>query len=654
MNDMTHPASNQSLSRVDGVIQGDSTKLLSFSYPLSFTAKETGSAAWAAWYGSNQKVASIVELLAKARISALGDSRSFGQLQPWQLLSSWFSNPVCVEAITKAVPEADSKVFPQGRIHNHLQHLVGDKLIGIKALVEEKPITDVANAVIAALPVGRTYIDQGIIDRDEAASLLILLALAGHRETLPLGSPDRFRCDMAMECFLTRLEDSPWILLFSKELHECAGARVEEGDVEPKLPRYCEQADELPKKLIALERSLLVARPDSHALSNLAWAYIENSASVKWERLIEALTAHSVTVEMEIDSRALPRDLFAVKLPALQPTAEGAQLLRDIISRSCLQTEPDAFDGRAQKRLAGVRGVQMQIQRIGNELTAGGMLKLAELAERGRDEILASREWFAQELKTYEAEAQLWKQFFTDWSALSRTEAAGRKNAREPENVQKVEAPSSDSKLLDDLRGELAKAVERNDVVSEELKVARAEVHRLKLALESKQALQSPTNSPAVDTALLHRVVTRKGLSPTDVLAYIEHASPDRVEILDSAWKSAKAAEHYAYPERMLELLDILVNPYFESLAAGNPDAVAREVFGNAYSAKESKTTLATHRLRAKREFDYRGKKLVFEKHLRVGGGVGARECMRIYFQIIDGKVVIAYAGEHLEVITTN
>ncbi|MFU7547973.1 hypothetical protein ACM9NK_28490, partial [Pseudomonas paraeruginosa] len=101
----------------------------------------------------------------------------------------------------------------------------------------------------------------------------------------------------------------------------------------------------------------------------------------------------------------------------------------------------------------------------------------------------------------------------------------------------------------------------------------------------------------------------RDSFTPVDVLAYLQVVSGDRVEILESAWKSAKASEKFAYSERMLDLLDTLVNPYFDSLAAGNPDSVSRELLGGAYVAKESDATSNCGKMRAQREFIYQGQR---------------------------------------------
>ncbi len=72
------------------------------------------------------------------------------------------------------------------------------------------------------------------------------------------------------------------------------------------------------------------------------------------------------------------------------------------------------------------------------------------------------------------------------------------------------------------------------------------------------------------------------------------------------------------------------------------------------YSPKESEPPPQRRaRLRSMREFIYQGNTRLFERHLRVINQTGA-EGMRVYFDIIDGQVVIPYVGPHLPVSTSN
>lgn len=329
--------------------------------------------------------------------------------------------------------------------------------------------------------------------------------------------------------------------------------------------------------------------------------------------------------------------------------------MRKAICTSLLQEEPLAFQQRAERQMDAVQKVQSQIKDLGDNLTAANMLKLADLAEQGRTQILASREWFESEIKTYAAEVQHWREFFADWQRLAAPaeqlkEKAKSKGKEQP--VQVVE-PVPESDVVKELRSELADAEDRNQHLEQELKDAKSEAHRLRQVVDARP-LPTQQFAPVIEPSLLRRIATRKGFTPVDVLAYLQVVSGDRVEILESAWKSAKASEKFAYSERMLDLLDTLVNPYFDSLAAGNPDSVSRELLGGAYVAKESDATSNCGKMRAQREFIYQGQRMYFERHLRVGSGIGNQVCMRIYFQIIDSKIVIAYAGEHLEIASTN
>jgi hypothetical protein len=88
-------------------------------------------------------------------------------------------------------------------------------------------------------------------------------------------------------------------------------------------------------------------------------------------------------------------------------------------------------------------------------------------------------------------------------------------------------------------------------------------------------------------------------------------------------------------------------------LKGGNPDAVARELLAGTYSAKESHTVANSPRFRSQREFQFEGETRYFERHLKIGNGTGL-DGMRIYFDIIGEKIVIAYAGPHLECSTTS
>jgi hypothetical protein len=53
------------------------------------------------------------------------------------------------------------------------------------------------------------------------------------------------------------------------------------------------------------------------------------------------------------------------------------------------------------------------------------------------------------------------------------------------------------------------------------------------------------------------------------------------------------------------------------------------------------------------REFDYNGERVHFTKHIAIGNKYGTANTIRMYFEIIDGKLIISYCGEHLTTAMT-
>jgi hypothetical protein len=229
---------------------------------------------------------------------------------------------------------------------------------------------------------------------------------------------------------------------------------------------------------------------------------------------------------------------------------------------------------------------------------------------------------------------------------------------------------------LEETRKHLASAQSSNKLMSDQLKQAylalegekdrrlhqESQVDSLKTALhEARQELVirsesfEITGGPVIDPqtllGLLKGDIARTPLLILDTMAA---ASPDRLVVLDSAKKSAREADNFELPERLAQLIDSLINPYLDSIRSGKPDAEARSLLGQSYAAKESDSVMKSPRLRSMREFRYNGETMTFLQHVGIGRGYGTQRALRIYFKIIDDKVVIAYCGEHLENASTN
>lgn len=655
--------------------------------PATFVNQRTQSAAWTAWYGSAKTVASVTEQICKAKISALGDTRMLMRVPPHAVLTSWLISPQCYSAIVNAFPPDEAiSLLPISRLEANLKHVLGAEVGEIRSLCNVGSATEVARAVESIWPWTSRLHDHGGFSRHNCVTLLTIGALLKELHWPNLTSTDAFRIDMSVTTLLSLLPNpldrliatsssrvrqigyaglagvevaddanvgEYWQAVGSETFKSCVDeVKRRASTVESGLTRVS------PSELRAfeLERTLLAVRPDSQVLHELYSNFVSNTGAPNWNALLDSLELYSAMTEVPLDARVFARDLFSRPIQNLpSPNLEAVQILRKAICTSVLQEEPLAFRQRAEKQMDAVQKVQSQIKDLGDNLTAANMLKLADLAEHGRDQILASREWFEAEIKTYAAEVRHWRGFFEDWQRLAAPREQLREKAKpkvkEPP-IQVAELPP-ESDVVKELRNELAIAEHRNQHLEQELRDAKSEAHRLRQVADARP-LPIQQFAPLIEPSLLRRIATRKGITPVDVLAYLQVVSGDRVEILESAWKSAKASDKFAYSERMLDLLDILVNPYFDTLAAGKPDSVARELLGGSYVAKESDATSNCGKLRAQREFSYRGKRTYFERHLRVGSGIGNQVCMRIYFQIIESKIVIAYAGEHLDIASTN
>ena len=69
---------------------------------------------------------------------------------------------------------------------------------------------------------------------------------------------------------------------------------------------------------------------------------------------------------------------------------------------------------------------------------------------------------------------------------------------------------------------------------------------------------------------------------------------------------------------------------------------------GYKYTPHESDTT--KNQFAEQRTFLYKDKKLMFEKHITLGGG-SRENCLQIYFEFDedDKKIIIGYCGPHLD-----
>jgi hypothetical protein len=202
----------------------------------------------------------------------------------------------------------------------------------------------------------------------------------------------------------------------------------------------------------------------------------------------------------------------------------------------------------------------------------------------------------------------------------------------------------------------LEMALEENHNLRGQLQDIQAQNHQLGLKAEALEHYQASSYSgPSLDPLILRKAVSSPSqLTPVEVLSYIQHVGGQHVKILPSAWRSAEESAHFELSDRMLDLLTRLVFEYAPSLADGRSDAEAKEILGTNYSAKESESVEMNPALRSERTFKVGSEDTYFCRHLLVGNDPGRVRGMRVYFDIIGGVVVIAYAGKHLTVASSN
>lgn len=178
-------------------------------------------------------------------------------------------------------------------------------------------------------------------------------------------------------------------------------------------------------------------------------------------------------------------------------------------------------------------------------------------------------------------------------------------------------------------------------------------VESLKASLAAKtgQTASVPAASlPAEARDALHKAMG-KDAGLFDALKTLTLLFPDRIVVLDSAWKSARDADEFKHPRKAYDLLHTLCSDYWEAMSNGKSDSEARSCLGQAFSAKESETVEKNKKARSLRTFSYRGQPTEMMMHLRIGVKDSVAETFRAHFEW-DGtnrKVVIGHCGKHLD-----
>lgn len=137
-----------------------------------------------------------------------------------------------------------------------------------------------------------------------------------------------------------------------------------------------------------------------------------------------------------------------------------------------------------------------------------------------------------------------------------------------------------------------------------------------------------------------------------DSLIVLERMFPDRLVILDTAWKSAHAVDRFQGGAKAFDLLRRLCTGYHDAMTTGGGDKKAIEVFGStSFAARESETVENNKRARSLRTFAYEGSPVEMMRHLKIGVKPSDATTFRAHFHWDAAKelVVLGHCGGHLD-----
>lgn len=206
---------------------------------------------------------------------------------------------------------------------------------------------------------------------------------------------------------------------------------------------------------------------------------------------------------------------------------------------------------------------------------------------------------------------------------------------------------------IDSLRAQLKDRDAKIDELEGRLSDTANTIESLKgsLAASGTRGPGLPTSVLSEETrSALYRAMS-KDAKLLDSLRTIALLFPERVIVLDSAWKSARHADAFNNPRKAFELLHTLCSQYWDALVSGKSDAEARAVLGTALSARESETVEKNRKARSLRTFTYKGKPIEMMMHLKIGVKDSTAETFRAHFEwdADDRRIVIGHCGKHLD-----
>ncbi len=204
--------------------------------------------------------------------------------------------------------------------------------------------------------------------------------------------------------------------------------------------------------------------------------------------------------------------------------------------------------------------------------------------------------------------------------------------------------------LLEEAAKETQNMSEENEALKLEVQAAYASLGKAESALQANRLLAPGSSSTDLADAI-HALGMGKIKLEQALMLATSFLHPARFTVLNSAVESAGESDRggFKHGAKALELLIKLGGGYWEVLKSGRGDQQAKAVFGKTEFASKDKRVLSSAG-RKLRTFDYKGKMVFMERHLRYGNKDSLAETLRVHFFWDEGekKIVIGHCGKHL------
>lgn len=643
-----------------------------YDLPASFSNPETAAQAWSAVFGSKAAAEAYARKLLDKRYHWTSFSRKDMKVMPFfAVLSGLFGMEQRLNAIGLS-DEEKSAVCIIEKFSQLSERILGRELmIGIAATVFNQSVEDLSQTILSAFPELELLFQVGLFERSSCLHLLVVDSLLRIHQAPETKQSIRYQAEMSMYMYIQGLTPGtlPGVLVSSRPLfHELFpsipqlvnGSVVEGDDLAVSLPgtrvwAYISSAiEEIEERRVEESGSLaILSKAEALALAGAQLPKFVATAIRKaaedllvedWRYHVSEIKKAAALIGLTGEAEVLDEEAFCVDLRVIRdvsaPEVSGIfiQVRRFVEGVSRLRREEHFHSVQED-----VERIRLAMEKAAKDVSPEGMARLVEMAASSKDTLKRHEDGIRERITRSNEIQEVWREFIQSCEVMVQVQAV---------EVDRTSPDSGERNEAEELLG-LYRANEAQNQA--EIKSLRLALHNLRMRHAAVPSLADGFEKLEADVEVLRRIATRnKSVTPADVMAYIEYVAGDRVTVLPSCWRSLKGTELFQDVWRMLELLDTAVFAYLDMLRSGRPDSEAKDLLGNGYSARESDTVKADKRLRSQREFMFQGELRLFERHLRIGNGTGAQTGMRIYFDVIDNRLVIAYAGPHLEVASSN